>query len=136
MSPISDYLINAGYLSVSIARKLFNSIGHWGPMLALIALAYATDEVLAIFLLTVAVGLSAGTSVGYLVNHIDLSPNFAGTLMGITNSIANVLSLAAPLAAGFMLKHDAADTSEVRFDSFMRVMWCMKLAHKILAHKF
>lgn len=108
VSPLSDHLINKNYISVSVARKIFNSIGHWVPMIALIALAYATNTTVAVFLLAVAVGMSAGTNVGYLVNHIDLSPNFAGTLMAITNSIANILSLLAPLAAGFMLnrKHE------------------------------
>lgn len=78
-SPISDYLINSGRISVSVARKLFNSIGHWIPMVTLIALSYTTDTTLAVFLLAIAVGMSAGTNVGFLINHIDLSPNFAGS---------------------------------------------------------
>lgn len=112
-SPLSDYLINNGHLSVSIARKLFNSIGHWIPMITLIGLAYTTNTTLAIILLTTAVGISAGTNVGFLVNHIDLSPNFAGTLMAITNSIANVPSIFAPLVAGAIL-NVKNETKEVR----------------------
>lgn len=43
------------------------------------------------------------------VNHIDLTPNFAGTLMGITNCTANCMSILAPLVVGFIV------SDEVRF---------------------
>lgn len=49
-------------------------------------------------LLVIAVGMNAATYSGFNVNHIDLSPTHAGTLMGITNSISNVFSILAPLA--------------------------------------
>lgn len=81
-------------------------------MITLIALAYTTNNTLAVILLAVAVGLNAGTNVGFLVNHIDLSPNFAGTLMAITNSIANVLSILPPLVAGAIL-NGKTETREV-----------------------
>lgn len=108
-SPLSDWLVNRGYISVSIARKLFNTIGHWVPMVTLIALAYVTNTTLAMVLLTTAVGMSAGTNVGFLVNHIDLSPNFAGSLMAITNSISNVWSMIAPIVAGMILNRKLDD---------------------------
>lgn len=38
--------------------------------------------------------------------HIDMAPNFAGTLMGITNCFANLISIVAPLAAGAILKDE------------------------------
>ncbi|XP_030382811.1 putative inorganic phosphate cotransporter [Scaptodrosophila lebanonensis] len=102
VSPISDLLINRGTLTVTTARKLFNSIGQWIPMVCLIALGYMTSEErnLAITLLTIAVGVNAGCSCGYLVNHMDLSPNFAGPMMGITNGLAGVMSILAPLIVG------------------------------------
>ncbi len=34
------------------------------------------------------------------VNHVDLSPTYAGTLMGITNTFANVCGFLAPYVAG------------------------------------
>lgn len=44
--------------------------GHWGPALALIGLSYAPagDTVLAVVMLTVAVGINAGQYTGYLVS--------------------------------------------------------------------
>lgn len=102
---VSDFINKRKYLSLSVSRKLFNSIGHWVPMVALILLGYVTAEQtkLAIALLTIAVGVNAATYLGFQVNHIDLSPNFAGTLMGITNCAANVMSIVAPLTVGIVV---------------------------------
>uniref|UniRef100_A0A1B0GQA4 Major facilitator superfamily (MFS) profile domain-containing protein n=1 Tax=Phlebotomus papatasi TaxID=29031 RepID=A0A1B0GQA4_PHLPP len=68
MSPISDYLINRGYLSVGNTRKLFNSIGLYIPMFALIGLGYVTKDhtEIAVFLLTFGVGINSGTYVGFM----------------------------------------------------------------------
>lgn len=99
---ISDYLMNHSCISVGAGRKIFNSIGHWTPMICLIGLGFVTSDhaSLGVALLTIAVSVSGATNVGYLVNHMDLSPNFAGTLMGITNSIGNIMSIIAPIIVG------------------------------------
>lgn len=56
----------------------------------------------AVFLLVIAVGFNSAVYSGYNVNHIDLSPVHAGTLMGITNSISNLFSLVSPLAVDLL----------------------------------
>lgn len=85
LSPISDYLNNKGHLSVEVSRKLFNSIGLWGPMTALLALAYVPkgSVELAVALLTMAVGINSATYLGFQVNHIDLGNLFRLTTMSV-----------------------------------------------------
>ncbi|XP_016991510.1 putative inorganic phosphate cotransporter [Drosophila rhopaloa] len=102
-------------LSLSFNRKIFNTIGHWVPMVSLIALGYVPQDnsALAITLLTVTVGISAATYLGFQVNHIDLSPNYAGTLMGLTNGAANVMSGIAPIIVGWIV-HDEKNVHEWR----------------------
>uniref|UniRef100_A0A6B2EEN1 Putative inorganic phosphate cotransporter n=1 Tax=Phlebotomus kandelakii TaxID=1109342 RepID=A0A6B2EEN1_9DIPT len=119
-SPISDYLINRGYLSIANARKLFNSIGLYFPMFALIGLGYVTKEhtEIAVFLLTFSVGINSGTYVGFMLNHMDLSPVYAGTLMGITNFSANIMSILGPLFVGFVVS-DATNPVEWRIVFFV-----------------
>ncbi|KAJ3645136.1 hypothetical protein Zmor_022822 [Zophobas morio] len=97
-SPIADYLI-AHYLSIGAVRKIFNTIGIVIPAIALVALGFvdSAQRDLALDLLVVAVGFNAAVFSGFNVNHIDLSPNHAGILMGITNSLSNVFSIIAPL---------------------------------------
>lgn len=109
-SHLSQILQRKEVLRLSFSRKLFNSIGLYVPMLALIALAFITKEqaMAAVTLLTVAVGINAATYLGFQVNHIDLAPNHAGVLMGITNCAANIMSIIAPLAVGYIVSESVS----------------------------
>lgn len=67
---LSDRLITKRILKVEFSRKLFNSIGLWGPMCALFVLAFIEGAgiKISIMLLTLAVGINAGTYVGFQVS--------------------------------------------------------------------
>ncbi|ALC42294.1 l-2-08717, partial [Drosophila busckii] len=97
-------------ISLGFNRKFFNSIGQYIPMCLLIAVGYVPKEqdTLAVVLITLIVGINAACHLGFQVNHIDLSPNFAGTLMGISNGLASIMSLSAPLLVGVIVtdKHN------------------------------
>ncbi|XP_011178035.1 putative inorganic phosphate cotransporter [Zeugodacus cucurbitae] len=103
--PLSNFLEKGRHLSATTSRKIFNSIGQWVPVVTLIWLGYMTREQadLAVFLLTFTVSISTTLHLGFQVNHIDLAPNFAGTLVSLTNCAANVCSIIAPLLVGFVV---------------------------------
>lgn len=106
-SVIADYLIKKEIFTPGVSRKFWNSVALYGGAVALGLLSFInTDAIGAIALLTVSVGLNAGTYSGYYLNHLDLSPNFAGTLMGITNCIANICSLIGPTLAGVIVTEE------------------------------
>nr|CAD7426774.1 unnamed protein product [Timema monikensis] len=107
MSWAADLMEARKTISLTVSRKLFNSIAHWGPAVALIGLGYSRDTTLAVGLLTAAVAANAGVYVGFQVNHIDLSPNYAGTMMGITNCVANIMSIMGPLMVGVIVHDDS-----------------------------
>ncbi|VVD05425.1 unnamed protein product [Leptidea sinapis] len=90
MGMMTDLIIRRGWLSISNTRKLSNSIGLWGPALALIGLSYIPkgSMALAVVMLTVTVGMNAGQYTGYPLVFIDLAPNFSSVLMGTSNTIA------------------------------------------------
>ncbi|XP_063364079.1 putative inorganic phosphate cotransporter isoform X1 [Cydia amplana] len=115
MGAMTDIIIRRNWLSVSNTRKLSNSIGLWGPAIALIGLSYspAGNMVMAVTMLTVAVGINAGQYTGYMLVHIDLAPNFSANLMGITNCAANIISIIAPLVCGVIV-NDESDPAEWR----------------------
>jgi len=97
-----------------MVRKISNTIAHWGPAIALACMSAVptNNHVWAIVLLVLAVGLNAGSLCGFQINHIDLSPNFAGTMMSITNCVATITSIIAPLICGVIV------TDEVIIHSF------------------
>ena len=46
--------------------------------------------------------------------HLDMSPNFAGTLFGLSNSIASIGGFVAPRIAGQLVNSDTSDVSKWR----------------------
>ncbi|XP_068633115.1 putative inorganic phosphate cotransporter [Battus philenor] len=115
MGAMTDLIIRRGWLSTSNTRRLFNTIGLWGPAIALIGLTYIPEgsASAAVVMLTVSVGLNAGQYAGYLLVIIDLAPNFSGSMMGISNFFANIISIIAPLVCGFIV-YDETDAAEWR----------------------
>lgn len=95
---LSDYTLKKG-ASRGIVRKVSNTVAHWGPAVALACMSIipTDDYIWAVVILIIAVGLNAGSLCGFQINHIDLSPNYAGTLMSITNCVATITSIIAPI---------------------------------------
>ena len=52
--------------------------------------------------LTISVGGVGLAQAGFIVNHIDIAPRFAGVLMGITNCAATIPGIVAPLVAKYI----------------------------------
>lgn len=67
---LADFMNNRKMITLVTSRKLFNSIGHWIPMVVLIGLGFVTkdNKEVGIVLLTLAVSLNAATYVGYIVS--------------------------------------------------------------------
>lgn len=105
VSQVADWMMTKSYFSTTLVRKLLNGIGQLGPAVCLFAAAFTgCDKWLTVALLTIGVGLNGGTNSGFRVNHLDISPQFAGILMSFTNCMANIVGLLAPIYAGVMIK--------------------------------
>jgi len=114
ISVVADWMISSKRFSHTATRKLINSIGQYGPGVALIAASYTgCDRALTLAILTIGVGLNGGIYSGFKINHLDLTPRFAGFLMSITNCSANLAGLLAPIAAGHLISDPSKVSSEV-----------------------
>jgi hypothetical protein len=59
------------------------SAAHFGSAIALVGAAYSgCDRIVTVTLLTLAVGVYGACYASFQVNHIDISTNHAGVLMG------------------------------------------------------
>ncbi|KAE8753019.1 hypothetical protein FOCC_FOCC000365 [Frankliniella occidentalis] len=104
---LADFMNNHQYISLSLNRKIGNSVGLWGPAIILVVLGFVkSDSTSCVIMLTVAVALNGATYVGFNINHLDLSPNYASTLFGITNATANIMSFIAPLVVGAVVQDE------------------------------
>ncbi|KAL0437846.1 UNVERIFIED_CONTAM: putative anion transporter 4, chloroplastic [Sesamum radiatum] len=79
---LSDMMIQSG-ISVTLTRKIMQSIGFIGPGLALIGLTMARTPFTASAWLTLAVGLKAFSHSGFLVNLQEIAPQYSGVLHGM-----------------------------------------------------
>ncbi|KAB0794193.1 hypothetical protein PPYR_13813 [Photinus pyralis] len=107
-SSLTDCAITLKHLKVGLARKTATTIGFAIPAAALFGLGLINsfefdDWELTVVLLVIAIGINASAYCGYHVNHMDLSPNHAGTLMGIANSASNFFAVFAPLLQQFIV---------------------------------
>lgn len=105
ISYTSDLLVKKGYMSLGTMRKIANTIGEFIPAAALIGFSFVGSDQreLAVGILIISVGFNVAVFSGHQMNHMDLSPNFAGTLMGITNAAANICGIMAPLICGVLV---------------------------------
>jgi len=98
---LADLLRTKRILSTTGVRKLFNAVGFLGPAACLVGTGYIEcNAAAAVTLIVIAVGLSGLSMAGWGVNHLDLAPAYAGTLMGITNMIATIPGFVGPSVVG------------------------------------
>lgn len=110
----ADALITHNF-STTFTRKLMNSVGQYGAALMLLAVGYMQNSlVMTMVLFTIGLGLNAAIYSGFKINHLDISPEYAGLLISITNCSANCVGLLAPIVAGHLINNNP-DISNWRF---------------------
>ncbi|XP_047476944.1 sialin-like [Penaeus chinensis] len=100
---ILDLLRSKGLITTTFARKFSTFVASVLPAICLVSVTYVgcnTD--LAVALLTLGTMFIGGMYSGFLSNHIDIAPPYAGTLMGITNTFATVPGIVVPSFVGYM----------------------------------
>ncbi|XP_068220662.1 putative inorganic phosphate cotransporter isoform X3 [Palaemon carinicauda] len=104
-SNIMSHLLSTGKLSIIFVRRLSTAIGTYGPSIGLILMCFVNcNQVLAMLVLCIAVGLSGSNYSGISCSPQDLAPNLAGTILGFTNSAATLSGIFAPSVTGLIIK--------------------------------
>ncbi|XP_068633122.1 putative inorganic phosphate cotransporter isoform X1 [Battus philenor] len=105
ISVVADWMLSSGRFNHTQVRKIINSIGEYGPAIGLlIAANTGCNPAATVAVLAIGVGLNGGIYSGFKVNHLDISPRFAGILMAFTNCLANLTGLLAPIVAGYIIE--------------------------------
>ncbi|XP_074662009.1 sialin-like [Tubulanus polymorphus] len=87
--------------STTAVRKFFQITAFLIPTAFTVATGYleCTQPVLAVTFLVIAVTFSALSRCAFTVNHVDIAPRFAGMFFGVSNSVATIPGMLAPIAA-------------------------------------
>lgn len=101
---VLDWGRQKGYWSQTGARKIAVFISTVPPSVFLIIIAYiGCDRVTSTVLLTLSIVVCGAIFVGHLCNQNDLAPNYAGILMGITNTPGTISAFILPPIVGALV---------------------------------
>lgn len=101
LSKTLDTLRGKGMITTTTARKVGTFIASFVPMCCLFSLCYiGCQRGLAVILMGIGITSIGGMFCGFLANHIDIAPNYAGTLMAITNTAATLPGITVPVFVG------------------------------------
>ena len=83
------------------------TIGQVTPAVGLLGLSFVgCNPTMAVVWLCIAVGFNGASYSGFQGNHMELSPNYAGTLMGITSMLGNIAGFVTPYVAGVLVNNN------------------------------
>ncbi|CAL1531041.1 unnamed protein product [Lymnaea stagnalis] len=95
-------LLRKKYLSTAATRRLLQSVAFLGAGSCIIGVGFigCENRDYAVGLLAIAVGFEGFCYAGYNVNTVDFAPRYAGVLFGMTNMVATIPGIVAPLVVG------------------------------------
>ncbi|XP_031636923.1 sialin-like [Contarinia nasturtii] len=107
---LCDFLINRNYISITQARKMFTFASGVIPAIFIVAASYAgCNRLLVVFWFVLAIGFFGCYYTGFRLNSLDLAPNFAGSLMALTNGIGALTGIAGPVFVGVMTPNSSLE---------------------------
>lgn len=109
---LAEYLTRNKEISLPILRKTINSFASWIPAVALVALSYVSEKnvVGSMCCMVAAASAISGQAIGSSLNHVDLSPNFAGLLFGISNTLMSAAGVVSPIVIGLTVTNESDRT--------------------------
>nr|BAB16699.1 EC74 [Bombyx mori] len=103
LSRTLDWLRSKNVITTTTARKIGTLFASLVPAACLLGLCYiGRNRAGAVVLMAVGITSIGGMFCGFLSNHIDIAPNFAGTLMAMTNTVATIPGIVVPIFVGIL----------------------------------
>lgn len=99
---LGDILVARGFRVLHV-RQLMNGIGFFGSALFLFSMRFATNAPSAVALLSLTLYCSRASMAGYWVNMIDIGPNHAAHVMGVSNTFATIPGIVGNVVTGKIL---------------------------------
>lgn len=104
---VSSWLNKHNYVGVDKVRKGCNFLCCLGYSLGLLGVYFSgCDRWTSAFLSVAAMSFNGFSSTGCMITPVDMSPTFAGTLMGLANTVACVAAFSFPVLVGIMTNEE------------------------------
>ncbi|KAK9808476.1 hypothetical protein WJX73_010302 [Symbiochloris irregularis] len=105
---LADSLIQRGR-SITTVRKVMQTIGFLGPAIFLTQLGRVHTANAAVLCMMASQGLDAFSQSGLYSNHQDIGPQYAGVLLGLSNSAGVLAGVLGTAATGMILQNGSWD---------------------------
>ncbi|XP_015781181.1 sialin-like [Tetranychus urticae] len=118
--PIFKYLINNGYVSRTVARKIAESISFFIPAIALVTIPFIKQNTtLILYLLVISIFFMGFQAAGDWPITSEVAPDLAGSVFGITNTTAAISGFMSPLIVGELLESGLDHSEAWRYVFFI-----------------
>lgn len=117
---MADFFITRNILSVTNVRRFFNCGGFIAQTVFMMTAGYLRDPISIIACITLGVGLGAFSISGFACNHLDIAPQHAAVLMGITNTFGTLPGMISPLLTGAVV---TADPNKIEERNDLEQQW-------------
>ena len=122
---LADCLRARHLLRTGTVRKLFCATGLLIPGIFLTAVGFlGCNRILIVFAVVISVGSSGLAVSGFSVNHLDLAPQYAGTLMGLTNTLATISGFLGPQVVGALTYYESTRTQWQKVFYISTAIYC------------
>ncbi|XP_067010093.2 sialin isoform X3 [Anabrus simplex] len=104
-SAVMDYMLKRSFLSITTVRKISVVVCEYLPAVLLVLLSHVGYEnaAVAAAILSFSTAVGGASSSGSLANIVDISPNFAGTVLGLIKLLTVVPGVLSPLMVSFFV---------------------------------
>ncbi|GAB0100083.1 MFS domain-containing protein [Sergentomyia squamirostris] len=112
---LGDRLRVKGYLSTGQVRRLFNCGAFASQMLFALFLAFTDNLIPTIIYVTILVSADSFACAGYMINGLDIAPQYASVIMGMANSFGTFGGILSPILAGYIVTDGSKEQWQVVF---------------------
>lgn len=122
---LADRMISSG-VSTTTVRKVMQTTGLIGAAIFMFVLRDAESANVAVLLLCAVLGFASFTISGFGTNHLDIAPQHAGFLVGITNTFGTIPGIVGVALTGWLV-----DTTG-SYDSVFLMVACVNVVGAVV----
>ena len=112
---LADLARTKGRLSTTQVRKLFTCGSYACQTFFMTLTALLMKRGLATTCISLSLGCGGFAWAGFSINHLDIAPQYAAILMGISNTIGTIPGIISPTVTGqlFRLRHEVVQNLRI-----------------------
>ncbi|KRZ14949.1 Sialin, partial [Trichinella zimbabwensis] len=101
---VADYINSKNIITLVLLRKLMASGGLFVQVLFTVILSFTVNYVAATILMTFCIGFGGLVWASFSINQLDIAPQYASVIMGISNTFATLPGMISPSIVGAIVQ--------------------------------